>query len=122
MMTIVGGAITSFSRKQKLNAKSSTETKLIGIDDALPQVLWTQYFMEVQGYKVKENIIMQDIFSAMKLEKNGKASSSRKTKHINISYFFMKDRIDNGEVAIKYCPTEVMWADVLMKPLQGAQF
>ena len=95
---------------------------MIGIDDALPQVLWTRYFMEAQGYKVKENIIMQDNVSAMKLEKNGRASSSRKTNHINIRYFFIKDRIDTGEVAIKNCPTKVMWADVLMKPLQGAYF
>ena len=78
--------------------------------------------MEAQGYKVKENIIMQDNVSAMKLEKNGRASSSRKTKHINIRYFFIKDKIDTGEVALKYCPTEIMWADVLTKPLQGAQF
>ena len=35
------GAITSFSRKQKINASSSTEAELIGLDDASPQILWT---------------------------------------------------------------------------------
>ena len=34
--------ITSFWRKQKINAKSSTEAELIGVDDAIPQVLWTR--------------------------------------------------------------------------------
>ena len=44
-----------------------------------------------EGYKVKWNNIMQDNVSPMK---NGKALSSRKTKHINIRYFFIKDKID----------------------------
>ena len=39
MMTSGQGAVTFFSCKQKLNAKSSTEVELIGVDDALPQIL-----------------------------------------------------------------------------------
>ena len=39
MMMLGFGAVTSFSCKQKLNAKSSTEAELIGVDDACPQIL-----------------------------------------------------------------------------------
>ena len=49
MMTMGSGAITSFSRKQKINGKSSMEAELICVDDALPQILWTRYFTESQG-------------------------------------------------------------------------
>ena len=45
MMTMALGAITSFSKKQKINGKSLMEAKLIGVDDALPQILWTRYFI-----------------------------------------------------------------------------
>ena len=90
VMTLEKGAFTSFSRKQKLNAKSSTEAELIGVDDVMPQILWTRYFLEAQGYKVVENIIMQDNISAIKLEQNVKASSSQNTKHINIRCFLSK--------------------------------
>ena len=41
LMTMGRGAVMSFSRKQKMNANSSTETELIGMDGALPQVLST---------------------------------------------------------------------------------
>ena len=59
-MIVLGmGVITSFSCKQKLNAKSSTEAELIGIDDALPQVLWTRYFLEAQGFTISTYVIMQ---------------------------------------------------------------
>ena len=36
VMTLGEGAVMSFSRKQKLNAKSSTEAELVAADEALP--------------------------------------------------------------------------------------
>ena len=40
------GAIISQSSKQKLNTSSSTTVELVGIDDALPLVLWVRLFLE----------------------------------------------------------------------------
>ena len=37
-------------------------------------------------------------------------------------YFFVKDRVDKGELEIEYCPTKLMIADYMTKPLQGKQF
>ena len=56
------------------------------------------------------------------LEKTGHASSSKCTKHIKARYFFRKHSYDSGEIDLRYCPTEQMWADVLTKPLQGSKF
>ncbi len=92
------------STKQKLNTKSSTESEIVGVDDCMPAVLWTRYFMEAQGYGVRENIVYQDNQSSILLEKNGRASSSKRTCHNNIRYFFVADRVQNGEVSIEYCP------------------
>ena len=36
-------------------------------------------------------------------------------------YFFIKDKVDQGEITLKYCPTKQMWLDILTKPLQGQQ-
>jgi len=44
IMTLGKGAMYSSSCKQKLNTKSSTEAELVGIDDAMGQVLWTWHF------------------------------------------------------------------------------
>jgi hypothetical protein len=41
---------------------------------------------------------------------------------MNIRYFFLADQAKNGELRIKYCPTEKMIGDFFTKPLQGAQF
>jgi hypothetical protein len=58
----------------------------------------------------------------MLLAKNGRASSGKRTRHINIRYFFIADRVKSGEASIEYCPTDEMLADYLTKPLQCAKF
>jgi hypothetical protein len=85
-------------------------------------LLWTTYFLDAQGYRSNETILFQDNQSAILLEKNGTKSSSKQTKHINIRYFLIADRINNRELSVKYCPTGEMIADFFTKPLQGKLF
>lgn len=121
-MTLGRGMTYSSSVRQKINTRSSTEAELVGVNDFMPQVLWTRYFLEAQGYDLRDNLVYQDNQSAILLEENGKGSSSKRTRHINIRFFFVTDRVQAGELSIKYCPTEEMVADFFTKPLQGAQF
>ena len=59
----------------------------------------------------------------MPLEKNGRASSGKRTsRHINIRYFFIADRIASGELSVSYCPTDEMVGDFFTKPVQGSKF
>ena len=98
------GAIMCKSTKQKLNTKSSTEAELVGASDYLPNTIWVKNFLEAQGYEIKENIYHQDNESAIRLKKNGRASSGQKTRHIDIRYFFIKDRVETENITIKHCP------------------
>jgi hypothetical protein len=88
----------------------------------MSQVMWTRYFLEAQGYKVNKSTIYQDNQSDMLLENNGRKSSTKGTRHINIRYYFVTDRIKPGEVNVKYCPTDDMKGDPFTKPLQGNKF
>jgi hypothetical protein len=110
------------SKKQKLNIRSSTKCKIVGVDDCMPVVLWTLYFLEAQGYGVTENIVHQDNKNAILMEKNGKASSSKRTKHINIWYYFVTDRIHKKDLRVKWCPAGDMIGNFMTKPNQGALF
>ena len=89
---VTGGAYVQ-SRKHKLNTKSSTEAKLIGVDDVLTQVIWTRYFLKEQGYMIHDNVIYQDNQSAIKLDNNGRLSSINRMRHINIRCYFITDSI-----------------------------
>ena len=121
-MSLGKGVVYGTSTRQKINTTSSTEAETVGIHEVLPQILWTRYFLEAQGYGTEESIIYQDNQSAILLAKNGRGSSSKRTRHINIRYFFVADRIASKEVKVEYCPTGEMIADYFTKPLQGSLF
>jgi hypothetical protein len=121
-MSLGRGAVMCKSAKQKLNTKSSTEAELVGASDYLPNTIWAKMFLESQGHKIQTNQFLQDNQSAIKLEINGRASCGQKSRHIDIRYFFMKDRINTEGIDVVYCPTEDMLADFFTKPLQGSLF
>ena len=122
IMTMGGGAVQSMSRKQKLNSRSSTHAELIGVDDAITQVLWTKLFMEEQGYPIEKNILYQDNMSSILLETNGRSSAGKRSRALNIRYFFVTDQVEQGNVSIEHMSTDDMWADYMTKPLQGEKF
>ena len=52
----------------------------------------------------------------------GKTSSSMRTWHLIVLYFFVTDKIQKGEVNVAFCPTTNMLADFFHNPLQGSIF
>ena len=121
-MSMGWGLIHGKSSKQKLNTKSSTEAELVGVSEYIPYNIWLLNFMGAQGYHIKHNVLYQDNESAIRMERNGRNSCTGNSRHVHIRYFFVKDRIDKGEVSVKYCPTYQMLADYFTKPLQGRMF
>ncbi len=121
------------STKQKFNTRSSTESELVGVDNMMPIVDWSRYFLMAQGYGVTQNLLLQDNKSSILLERNGKSSSGKRTRHINIrhffitdrvnmkeieiEWFFITDRVNMKEIEIEWCPTKEMVADFMTKPL-----
>ncbi len=60
MFTMGKGAISSYSRKLNLNWGSSTETELVAADMYTPEMLWTLYFIQSQGYRAECIGLYQD--------------------------------------------------------------
>ena len=118
IISIGKGPVFTSSTKQKLVTKSSTEAELVGLSDALSQILWSRHFMEAQGYTQKPAHIYQDNQSTIRLATYGRSTQSR-MRHVDIRYFFIKDRMDTGDCEIEYIPTKDMVADIFTKPLQG---
>ena len=115
------GSPISASRKQKLNTTSSTTSELVAANEVMGPLMWTKLFLKAQGCGPTV-LLMQDNTSAIKLERNGKASSGKSTQHLAIKFFCIKDLMDKKEFDIEHCPTEDMQADFLSKPLQGESF
>ncbi len=60
--------------------------------------------------------------SSIKLETNGRASSGKQTRHINIKYFSITDLVKGGEITLKHCPTNKMLVDYMTKSTIGKKF
>jgi hypothetical protein len=94
----------------------------VAASDYLPHAIWARKLLERQGYIIKENKVYQDNQSAIQIEKNGRKSCGPNSRHIDIGYFFIKDRLEIEGFNVEYCPTEQMLADFFTKPLQGNLF
>jgi hypothetical protein len=121
-MSMGTGGLVAKSTKQKLHTKSSTEAELVGASNYLPHTIWVQMFLAAQGHQLDENYLEQDNESAIKLESNGRSSAGPKSRHIDIRYFWIKDRTRAHGIQIRHCPTLSMLADFFTKPLQGTLF
>jgi hypothetical protein len=119
--TAGGGTFLAKSTKQSVVSKSSTEAEVIAASDGCNDLLSLMEFINFQTGRQGKAVLFQDNTSAIHLEKNGK-SSSNKTKHMKIRYFWVKDKVASGELEIQHLPTDSMWADMLTKPLQGELF
>jgi hypothetical protein len=71
MFSMGKGAAVSYSRKMKMNTRSSTETKLVGAEMFMPEMLWSPYTIQLQGYEAKCITLYQDNISSQLLMKNG---------------------------------------------------
>ena len=92
------------------------------MDDFTPDLIWTIYWLDAQGYDVFNNIVYQGNKSSILLENNGNSSSSKRKKHTNIRYYFITDRIEKDELYLEWCTTADMIVDFMKKPNQGAAF
>jgi hypothetical protein len=112
VLSLGQGALMYMSLKQKINTKSSTEAELVGVNDAMNFIEWIQLFVERQIKSLSDDsvlkkigcdvIIQQDNTSTIQLENNGQASSTKRTRHINIRYFYVTSKIKEGRMRVSH--------------------
>lgn len=115
------GPLFAKSGKQKIVTKSSTEAELVGLSDTASQAIHLRNFILAQGYDTGPAVIYQDNMSCMALIKRGGPGSER-SRHINIRHFWLSEKVALEEVIIEHLGTDEMFANILTKPVQGAQF
>jgi len=114
----VGSSLVSWSaRKQNIVALSTTESETIGLTYAAQEAIWFQVLLAELGYPQPAVEIFEDNQACIKLAKNPQQHS--RTKHIQVRYFFIRQHLEDGTIALTYCPTADQLADVFTKVLAG---
>jgi hypothetical protein len=116
------GPVWCKSTRQVLTTKSASEAECVGAVDMSGAYLWIRYYLLGQGYQFRDSkvYLKTDNEAVLAWVKNGKPMDMN-SRHIDMKYFMLTDRIKRGEVDLSHCPTEHMIADYLTKPLEGAK-
>ena len=71
------------------------------VSDYLPYHIWMENFMKYQGYTLKKKYLYQDNQSAIKMEQNGRNSCTGNSRHVDIRFFFVHDRVKTGKLKVQ---------------------
>jgi hypothetical protein len=121
-ITLGKGAIQAISTKQPINTKSSAESELVAASDGATPAINVLNIITRQGIQVKSLTIEQENKNTLAMISNGRATGLT-SRHINIRFFWLNDRLASGEIFMRYIPTADMTADLLTKKhMEGSSF
>ena len=62
----------------------------------------------------------EDNQGAIELSRNPRFH--KRTKHIDVAYHFVREKVNDKSIKVSYCPTDQMLADIMMKRLPRQTF
>ena len=116
VFTLAGSPISWQAKKQTTVAQSTVEAEYAAMAHAAKEMIWFKYLLKDLGMsKYQPAILFCDNQGAIALAKN--PTHHAKTKHVDVQLHFIRDHVEKGTINVKYCPTEVMLADLMTKGL-----
>jgi hypothetical protein len=120
VFTMNGGAVSWKSQHQPTVALSTAEAEYMALTAAIQEAIFLRQLLDSMGVKQLEpTMIFEDNQACIALSKNSLVNA--RSKHIDIKYHFNREKVESGEVVLKYCPSAEMIADVMTKPLPAPQ-
>jgi hypothetical protein len=113
----IGSAVVAWSsKKQPTVALSSTEAEYRGAAVATCEAIWLKRLLKDLHKEMSDpTVIYCDNLSSIQLAKN--LVFHARTKHIEVHYHFVRERVLSCEVELQYVPTDWQTADIFTKPL-----
>jgi hypothetical protein len=110
------GAVSWMSRLQSIVALSTTEAKFISAVSAGQEIVWMRPFLGELGYSFyAPSLLLVDNQSAIQVARNPEHHG--RMKHLDLRFFWLRDMVNAGVIAVRYIPTADMAADLLTKAL-----
>ena len=116
LFTLGGAAISWNSKKQQTVALSSTEAEYMAACAASQEAMHLKALLNDLGHTQEDPItIRMDNQGAIIIAND--PMSNRRTKHIDIRYHYIRERVEHEDIKLEYIRTEDMAADCLTKPV-----
>lgn len=111
-----GGAVDWISRKQNSVTLSSMEAEYCALSETCQELLWIRRLLkDFDEEQDQPTTVFEDNQSCLSFVSSDRLS--KRSKHIETRQHFIRDLCDRRELSLEYCPTELMIADILTKPL-----
>ena len=99
--------------------RSSTEAEISAVNEILSELLWCRDVLEELGYPQKKTVIMEDNQSCITMLQKEPRNFHSKSRHVRVKWAFFRQEYAKRTVALTYCATDKMVADLLTKTLGG---
>lgn len=119
---MLGGAAISWASKLQLTvALSSAEAEYMALSAGVQEAIHLRQLMADLGFPQREpTIIYEDNQGCIALSEN--PVMHKRTKHIDVRHHFIRERLESGDIALRYVATQNQLADLLTKPLNRDVF
>ena len=117
--TVGGATIATKGSKIRSVVRSSNEAEGTGVNESASELLWARDLLVELGYGQDSIPIAEDNQSLIQAYQNEPRNFQTKSKHIRLKWKFFRQQRENGLLHLTYCPTDLMRADLLTKPLGG---
>lgn len=122
MCIFLGSNCVSWSsEKQNTVAKSSAEAEYRALASLAAELTWITYILKDIGVSLlSPPVMLTDNLSALHLTANPVLHA--RTKHIELDYHFVREKVVQGAMITKFVPSAEQVADVFTKALTKSQF
>ena len=104
------------SKKQGTFAKSTTDAEYVALSQATQEAIYLRKLLADLGYKADlPTVLYEGIQGAIEISRNPRFHN--RTKHIDVTFHFVRERIASNEIRVVYCPSIDMLADIMTKGL-----
>lgn len=118
---LANGIVTWSSQLQKHVTLSTTESEYVAAAAAAKEAMWLRKLVSnIEGTSLNTTTLYVDNQSAIKLARN--PEFHKRSKHIDVRYHYLRERVSEGDIHVMYVPTETQRADVFTKPLSKDRF
>jgi hypothetical protein len=118
LFKLFGGPIDWSAKKQKTVSTSTTEAELLALSETAKQLLWWLRFFNAIDFDPEQGPITIDCDNRQTVRAMVKNEAIQtRLRHIDIHNHWLREKVQNKEINVRWVDTDSMPADGLTKPL-----